>query len=275
MRLTPVVKNLLILNVGLFIIVMVNEAMGNNFNLQGFLSLHYPSSELFRPFQLVSHFFMHADFMHIAFNMFALVMFGPPIESMWGPKRFLTFYFLCALGSAALHLGYTWWEVDQLQAQIAQWWTTLDYDTYYELASNSFWASQAELDQANAVLQALGNGNLEFVREEGPEVMANIVGNKVDIPMLGASGAIFGVLLAFGMQFPDLKLMLLFFPVPVKARYFIPAIMALELFLGFQRYSWDNMAHFAHLGGALVGLILILYWRRFDPPVGNRWDENA
>ncbi|MEO0789382.1 MAG: rhomboid family intramembrane serine protease [Bacteroidota bacterium] len=280
MRLSPVVKNLLILNVGFFIAVYISQAMGSTFNLQNYLSLHYPSSSLFRPFQLVTHFFMHADLMHIAFNMFALAMFGPPIETMWGPQRFLTFYILCALGSAALHLGYTAWELGQMQDAISTFAaspTPAAFNEFFtDVPKNLPMQGGGTLGGVVADVNiAFTDNNLVAATAEGTNIMQEWYKFKENIPMLGASGAVFGVLLAFGMKFPDTKLMLLFFPVPIKARYFIPGIIALELFLGFQRYSWDNMAHFAHLGGALVGFLLVLYFRRSEPPHIQRWDGNA
>ncbi|MEM6397381.1 MAG: rhomboid family intramembrane serine protease [Bacteroidota bacterium] len=280
MRLSPVVKNLLILNVGFFIAVFISQAMGGTFNLQSYLSLHYPTSDLFRPFQLVTHFFMHAGIFHIAFNMFALAMFGSPVETMWGPQRFLTFYILCAFGSAALHMGFTAWEFSQMQDAINAFAANPDGALFADFFSNV--PKNLPLEEGGTlggyiadINIALANGETATASKEGLEIMREWYGFKENIPMLGASGAVFGVLVAFGMYFPDTKLMLLFLPVPIAARYFIPGILLISLLLGFRQFSGDNIAHFAHLGGALVGFLLVLYFRRSEPPNIQRWDQNA
>ena len=229
---TDVVKNLLIINVLFFLATMLFGETG----MYDLLALHYPTSDLFKPLQLVTHFFMHGGFMHIAFNMFALVMFGSALEAMWGPKRFLLFYFACAVGAFALHFTVNYLRIDTLTNLI----TPAQVAIVYEQGA-----------------EALGNGQ-NFT----DPLLAELNG-IINIPMLGASGAIYGLLLGFGMKFPNVELMLMFIPVPVKAKYFIPALMLIELFLGFNQFSWDNIAHFAHLGGALIGFLLILYWNKF------------
>jgi len=263
---TDVVKNLLIINVLFFLATML---FGEQ-EMYNLLALHYPTSELFKPLQLVTHFFMHGGFMHIAFNMFALVMFGSALESMWGPKRFLFFYFACAFGSAALHMSYTWWEMNELTNTI---------QAFSHQPSIELFRSFTENTPLNTLTNAAGTVTGDSMAADilrdmrkglNPE---NIDGAKnmmdswyninVNIPMLGASGAIYGLLLGFGMKFPNVELMLIFLPIPIKAKFFIPALMLIELFLGFNQFSWDNMAHFAHLGGALMGFLLILYWNKF------------
>lgn len=286
MRLTPVVKNLLILNIAFYVIVQIDLLAGQStfggvegyLGLQELLALHYPESPQFLPLQLVSHFFMHGGLMHIFFNMFALVMFGPPLEVNWGHRRFLFYYFVCAFGSAALHMTYTWWDMSQMQEAINAFAANPDLGIFNEYFSG------VPLDQyrmedgssvsglANEIRDAIQGGNTAYAKDQGSMLMSEWYETKRDIPMVGASGAIYGLLLAFGMYYPDYKLMLIFLPVPIKARYFIPILIVVELFLGFQRYSWDNIAHFAHLGGALIGFLLILYWRKFDPPNLERWN---
>ncbi len=264
MRFTPIVKNLLILNIAFYVVVQLDVAYGASvyggsggyLGLENLLALHYPTSPLFKPVQLVTHFFMHANLMHIFFNMFALVMFGPPLETMWGPKRFLTYYIACAFGSAALHLGYTWWDMNQMQDMIAAFQASPSMD----IVQDFFSGTRYNLVELKANLN------------NGESLMNQLMTAKRDAIMLGASGAVYGLLLAFGMKFPDYRLMLIFLPVPIKARYFIPVLIVVELFLGFQQYSWDPIAHFAHLGGALIGFLMIIYWRRFDPPTGQRWN---
>ncbi len=168
------------------------------------LAAYLPGSTDFQPYQIATHMFMHADIMHLAFNMLSLYFFGPMVEMVWGPRRFLFYYLACGLGSFALYSGVTWWELQQ-QGIDPQLWT---------------------------------------------------------VPMLGASGAIFGVYVAFGYLFPNQIISLLFPPVSMKAKYFVVIMAGLELFYGVRGYS-TGVAHFAHLGGALLGFLLIMYWYRF------------
>lgn len=267
-NITAVVKNLLILNVLVFVIgYIVGEE-----RFMDMFALHYPASQLFKPVQIVTHFFMHGGFMHIFFNMFALVMFGSVLESLWGPKRFLYFYFFCAFGAAILHMGYNYFDFSNMQQAI---------DAFQAKPNAStFWAffNDVPLKQlrpeyvqyVNEIGSRLTTSQPDpYVLEKANEAMQDYLNDKMNTPVVGASGAIYGLLLAFGMNFPNAELMLIFFPVPVKAKYFIPVLMGIELFLGVNQFSWDNIAHFAHLGGALSGFLLILYWRKF----GSRFDN--
>lgn len=209
----PVIKNLIIINVIMFIATMVFEGQGINFTrLMGMFPF---GSELFKPYQLVTHMFMHGGFMHIFFNMFALWMFGAPLENVWGPKRFLSFYLITGLGAAFLHQGVNAYEIYQLKEAYA----AGDMSAY----QNIMW--------------------------------------KMAIPTVGASGAVYGVLMAFGMLYPNTKL-LIYFLFPVKAKYVVLFLGGLALYMGFQNNPADNVAHFAHLGGMLFGFILIKIWQR-------------
>lgn len=236
-----VTKNLLIINVILFLGTMLLQS--RSVDLYDVLSMHYFQSVAFQPFQIITSMFMHGSFGHIFFNMFALLMFGATLERVWGPKRFLTYYFITGIGAALLHMGVQYLEIQEVLAQL--------------------------VESSNGTREEI----IEFINTRGLEV---VQGGRYypDDPLMtqaiyqfhgrvvGASGAIYGLLLAFGMLFPNTELMLLFFPVPIKAKYFIPGLMALELFLGVQQYSWDNIAHFAHLGGALFGFIIIMIWKK-------------
>ena len=200
LRLTDVVKNLLIINVIAYAATHFTGGFGNEWLIR--LSVFYPTSEYFQPYQIVTYMFMHGNLTHIFFNMFALVMFGSAIESLWGPKRFLLYYFLTGFGALVLDFAVR----------------------YYELESGSL----------------------------SPDM--------VDIPMLGASGAVFGILTAFGMMFPNSIIRLIFPPIPMKAKYFVLIYAGLEVFLGIGNYG-AGIAHFAHVGGALFGFLIILYWK--------------
>jgi len=194
------------------------------------LALHYPKNDLFGVWQLVTHMFMHGSFSHILFNMFGLWMFGSPLAQMWGKNKFLFFYLSCGLGAAALQLLV-------YHLQIQDW-------------LESMVAQGITLDQAYTYL------------EQGQTLF--------NVTMVGASGALYGVLVAFAFMFPNAELMLLFLPIPIKAKFFVPLVLLLDLFFGFSSYSMGPIAHFAHVGGALTGFAMMWYWKRnqFNQ---NRW----
>ncbi|MCK4346319.1 MAG: rhomboid family intramembrane serine protease [Bacteroidales bacterium] len=229
----PVVKNLILLNV---ILLLADFALKEVFgiNLTRILGLHYFESEYFRPYQFVTHMFMHGGLAHLFFNMFALWMFGRVLESVWGPKRFLVYYFVTGLGAAVLHTFVHWVEISSLKAQM----TPEQIQTVYQEGA---WAFEQGKNFINPLLGKM-----------------NIILNT---PTVGASGAVFGILLAFGMLFPNTKLMLLFPPIPIKAKYFVILYGGIEIYLAFSQPG-SNIAHFAHIGGMLFGFILIKYWKK-------------
>lgn len=260
-RITDVVRHLLIINVIVFIAA---ELLKPSLDI---LALRYPLSEEFYPFQLVTHFFMHAplpQIFHIFFNMFALVMFGSALEALWGPKRFLLYYFICAFGAAALHLLSSYMEISQVQDTINAFRDNPNYTTYWaffnDLPMERF--GQSFQDSVAQLGRAIETNPTSRDIQEVLDFMGSYLDGKMNSQIVGASGAIYGLLLAFGMQFPNAELMLIFLPIPIKAKYFIPILMVIELFLGVNQYAWDNIAHFAHLGGAITGFFLILFWRK-------------
>lgn len=227
-----VVKNLIIVNVLMLLLTFVFEQMG--VNLYTYLGLHFPLSEKFRLHQIFTHMFMHGGLTHLFFNMFALYMFGRVLESVWGPKRFLTFYLVTGIGAAVLH-------------------TAVNYFEYHQVAS------QLSADQI-AYVKEVGSG----IWSEGKNFSEPLLGKLnliLNTPTVGASGAVFGILLGFGMLFPNTRLMLLFPPIPIKAKYFVIGYGAIELYLGFAQPG-SNVAHFAHLGGMLFGYFMIKYWNK-------------
>ncbi len=228
----PVVKNLIIINVLMFFAMVVLEMRG--INLNSILGLHFIKSSDFQPYQLVTHLFMHGGITHIFFNMFALWMFGKVLESVWGPKRFFIYYFVTGLGAAILHSLVNFFEYQSL-------------------------TSQMSMEQIQMVLQE-GSSLLDQGKNYADPLMGNL-NIFLKTPTVGASGAVFGVLLGFGMLFPNTQLMLLFPPIPIKAKYFVIGYGLIELFLGVTN-SASNIAHFAHLGGMLFGYILIKYWNK-------------
>ena len=262
LRVTDVVKNLLIINILMFVITLI---MGN----MDTLALHYPASEKFRPFQIATHFFMHAGIGHLFFNMFALFMFGSALETLWGPKKFLYFYFFSAFGAAALHTAYSYYDINQMKELIEVFRINPGYDTFWAFFNET---TLPKIGQNKEVFNELSRGITagdQDVINQAIVQMELQVKRMEDIPVVGASGAVYGLLLAFGMAFPNAELMLIFLPIPIKAKYFIPVLMLVELFLGVNQFSWDNIAHFAHLGGAISGFLLIMFWRKF----GSRFDR--
>lgn len=214
-RTTPIVLNLIIINALVFLAQSASGDMDQLNRVNDLFALHHYKSTEFRPYQLVTHMFMHGGLFHLLFNMLALWMFGAMIERIWGPKRFLIFYLVCGLGAALAQLGsytYDYWQIDH---------SALSSDLY---------------DQYQTALRL------------------NCT--------VGASGAIMGVLAAFGYLFPNTKLFIMPIPFPVKAKWAIIGIIALDVFGGISRTPNDNIAHFAHVGGALIGFLIVLYWNK-------------
>ena len=247
--LTPVVKNLLILNGLMFLATFIVQDRFH-FDLTDYLGLHYYKSPLFKPYQFISHIFMHGNLGHIFSNMFALWMFGTALERIWGGKKFLLYYLVTALGAGILHMGVTTYEMIELQKDADVVINSPTHDHFLDFLGKH--ASARDIRNSNP-------NNMEI-----PEVnfVTEYVDLKRDVATVGASGAVFGLLLAFGVLFPNTELIMLFFPVPIKAKYFVALYGLFELFQGLQNNPTDNVAHFAHLGGMLFGFILLFIWRR-------------
>lgn len=226
--LPPVIKNLLIIN-GLFFVASFTLKNIGYVNLWEIFGLYFPASDKFRPYQVFTHMFMHGNFGHLFFNMFALWMFGNTLENVWGSKKFLIYYMVTGLGASAFYMG-------------------IEAFTYY-----------TNLSQIPADIIAGG------IRE-GVEYPAEYIGaiqsvyNVLQTQVVGASGAVFGILLAFGMTFPN-QTVYLYFAIPIKVKYFVAGYGALELYNGIVN-SNDGVAHTAHLGGMIVGFFMIRYWKK-------------
>jgi membrane associated rhomboid family serine protease len=231
--LPPVVKNIILINA---LMLLVDYAAKSVFgiDLTMVLGLYFPRSENFMPLQIVTHMFMHAGFWHLFFNMYALYIFGQILENVWGPKRFFIFYIVCGLGAALTH-------------------ETVIAIQYSHLLKN--------ISPEN--LQIVLNDGATYFREG--KVFTDQTMKSLQIllntPTVGASGAIFGVLLAFGVLFPNTQLMLIIPPLPIRAKYFVLIYGVIELFLALTQPG-SNIAHAAHLGGMLFGYLLIRYWRK-------------
>ena len=228
-----VVKNLILINILLwFATIILPKAAG--IDLQSILGLHYFGSQGFKPVQIISYMFMHGGFEHLFFNMFALFMFGSVLEQVWGQKRFLIYYMITGIGAGLVQMLVFYFQIQNIQA-------------------------------------GLSPEMLQMVHTEGADVLArgmnysDVVMGKLNLLLntttVGASGSVFGLLLAFAMMFPNMPLFLFFIPIPIKAKYMVIGYGLIEFFFGVANRSGDNVAHFAHLGGMLFGFLLILWWK--------------
>lgn len=255
--LPPVVKNLLILNGLMFLGTLAASQFG--YDLTDLFGLHFFTSDQFKPFQLVTHMFMHGSFLHIFSNMFALWMFGSGLENLWGPKRFLAFYFACGLGGACLHLGVTWWQYEQLLNAVNAYQQHPGIPEFASFASRFDYLVDMNKVQAFIDQWKLSPGDPTMIMQSR-ELASGFLKILADVPIVGASGAVFGVLVAFGMMFPNTYLYI-YFLFPLKAKYFVIFYAAFELYAGFSG-AQDGIAHFAHIGGAVIGFILVKLWNR-------------
>ncbi|TDD95215.1 rhomboid family intramembrane serine protease [Flavobacterium cellulosilyticum] len=251
MNITPTVKQLLIIN---FIFFIGSQIVPVSYD---FFALYYPESNHFRIWQLITHMFMHAPFpnvMHILFNMFALYSFGSALEHFWGGKKFLFFYISCGLGAALLHTGVNYYFFQE---------------SINTLTTHGF--------NKQDILHLLNEGKIDTRWQELLSVsdFENFTSSYFGT-VVGASGAIYGLLVAFAYMFPNAELALMFIPVPIKAKYFVPGILAIDLFLGFKGQSIfgagsTGIAHFAHIGGAVTGFLMMWIWKK-NQFSDNRWN---
>lgn len=239
---TPtVVKNLVIINA---LVLLVKYLFNGGFaghDLDELLGLHYISSPQFKPWQLVTYMFMHGSFWHLLFNMIGLFMLGSPLEYRWGSKRFLTYYMICGIGAAVLNMGVQAYEFMELTKGLS--------------------ASQI------AQVKIEGLSGLYEAYERTGEIDSGMwsLASLLFTPMVGASGAVFGILVAFGMLYPNVELIIFPLPIPIKAKWFVILYGGYELFNGFANQAGDNVAHFAHIGGLIVGFVTVMIWKRRLP----------
>ena len=255
-RLTPVVKNLLIINVAVFVIfnMLLNVDVGDLLGLRLF------TSSEFQPYQLVTHIFAHANGGHLFGNMFSLFIFGPMLEHFMGPKKFLTFFLVCGFGASALFSTVNYFEVKKIENAYESYAANPDPDSFTLFVSDQ---SKQYLAKIYEFVDAYKDSpNNEKYIDESKAIAKMLYNYKLNVPMIGASGAVFGILMAFALLFPNTELMLLFIPFPIKAKYLVGAYILYEIYALIQRAEGDNVAHFAHLGGALFAYILIRYWRK-------------
>ncbi|TYA84370.1 rhomboid family intramembrane serine protease [Seonamhaeicola marinus] len=252
MRISETVKHLIIINIVFWVGTLTVGQYGSTFD--NLFAMHFPKNDMFKPWQVITHMFMHGSYvdygsgpsifpLHILFNMLGLWMFGTPLEQMWGRNKFLFFYISAGLGATLLPLAIDYYNFYSITAPLVD--QGLDTDT---------------------LIAALNEGKynerwVEIIGEDNWRTLLQIFLGK----SLGASGCIMGILVAFGMMFPNSELMLLFLPIPIKAKYFIPLLLGYEIIAGFfggTSMFGFSIGHFAHIGGALIGLLIMLYWRK-------------
>lgn len=233
-KITAAIKHLIIINV-----IMYFAPQLLNLDITNIFALHYTENEHFAIWQYVTHIFMHASPIHLLFNMYALWAFGTPLEQMWGKNKFIFFYFSAGIGAGLIYTLVNYYQFNGIYTQlIEQGVSAIDIKNLLNTG------------QYNDTLITLSNQTMsEFY-------------SLYHTPAVGASGAVYGILVAFGLLFPDAKLALIFFPVPIAAKYFIPIMIASDVFFGVTKYSIGNIAHFAHIGGAIIGFIIAWYWKK-------------
>jgi membrane associated rhomboid family serine protease len=263
--LTPAVKSILILTIGVFVAQMLYIStfpvnMGELDELTRFLAIHAIGSEYFYPHQFLTHIFMHGSFFHILFNMYALYLFGTILESRWGAKQFVTYYIICGLGAGFIHIGVSTWEMQQLRAEIE----AFSQNPTPEDFSALLHKHSPRLYEANiGFLEQFGDKPTDqHYMDESLRFAETLYIKKLNVPTVGASGAVFGLLIAFGMLFPNVELLLLIPPIPIKAKYFVILYGCMEVYAIYQSNPEDNIAHFAHIGGFIVGFIMLKIWER-------------
>jgi len=202
--------------------------------------MHYPNNSDFILWQPVTHMFMHGDITHILFNMFGLWMFGTPLEQIWGKQKFIFFYLSAGFGAVLIQtIVYHYDVMSVTQILIDNGLNNSDVDTFYKTGRLN-----------TSIIQSVGEDRLYSGIQSFKAVM------------VGASGALYGILVAFAMLFPNVQLMLLFPPIPIKAKFFVPLLILFDLFFGFTSYSVGPIAHFAHIGGAITGFLMMWYWKK-------------
>ncbi|SHM34566.1 Rhomboid family protein [Chitinophaga jiangningensis] len=258
-HLPPVIKNLLIIN-GLVWLVQVTLLSRFRYDLSDAFALHYWQSDLFRPWQFITHLFMHSatNFMHLAMNMLTLWFFGSTLEERWGSKRFLLFYLICGLGAALCYMGWLTYDYMKLTKEAHAFFENPTVNNF-AIIDNRYQLGQGMFDM-NGLKEAIGAGN-EGAIDMAKGLIARLTDVYRNASMVGASGAVYGTLFAFGYMYPNERIYLNFL-FPVKAKYVVGVMIATELYLQIQNAAGDNVAHIAHLGGALFAYLLLRNWNR-------------
>lgn len=257
-RLTPIVKYLLIINVVIFLLGMLLYSQ-TGLHINQFLALYYIGSDNFAAWQFVTYMFLHADFGHLFSNMLGLIIFGAWLEEVWDPKRFLLYYMITGIGAGVLFMGVQYFEKSAMEEDVQTWLSDPGpYD--FEVLVKEHFQMFRPPGGGNFFEQYRENPDSPRLEQEAISWVMQATNQVLNIPMVGASGAIFGILLAAGLLFPQRRIMLLIPPIPMKARILVILYGAYTVYSAFQRAPTDNVAHFAHLGGMVVGYILLKIW---------------
>lgn len=252
-NLTPMVKNILIINV---VVYLLSSLL--SIDLVEILGLRYLHAESFRPFQFFTYMWMHGGFMHLFGNMFAVLIFGPLLERTWGPTRFLAFYLITGVGAGVLYEAINYYEIRQVQVAAEAYVQEPNpelFNAYVVEHGSRFYGRLYDFIDSYAA-----NPESDKLASESVALVRQIYETQANIPMVGASGAVFGILMAFAMLFPNMVLYLLFPPIPVKAKYLVMFYGAYEIYAEINRSAGDNVAHFAHLSGMLIAYLVLKYW---------------
>jgi membrane associated rhomboid family serine protease len=257
----PVVKNIMII-CGIMLLAKYVLQFKFGTDLDSILGLYYFKSENFKIYQFVTYLFMHADFFHIFFNMFAFYMFGKILEITWGSQRFLIFFLVTGIGAALIQQVITHIELTFLFNKISAYSNTPSFDAFELFVNDNI--KNPSLQLTDFIDNWRKNETNPIYISDSVAILNKYYSIMSNIPMIGASGSVYGILLAFGMLYPNVELVLLFPPIPVKAKWMVMAYGAIELYLGLSQPG-SNVAHFAHLGGMLFGFILIKLWNTKKP----------
>ena len=255
-HLTPAAKNILIIN---GIIFILSDFIGLRTYIIENFGMRYFHSENFQPYQILTYMWVHAGFGHLFGNMFSVLVFAPILEKVWGSKKFLIFYLVTGIGAGILYSGINYYENYSFEVKVKSYEQNPSPESFRKLVINNsseYYNQLYDFIDSYEQNRSNSNDNLSIAYAN------DLLKVKSDVPMVGASGAVFGILLAFAMLFPNMKLMLLFPPIPVKAKYLVLVYGIYELWSEINRMPGDNIAHFAHLGGMLIGYLILIYWKR-------------
>ncbi len=255
-HLTPAAKNILIIN---GIIFILSDFIGLRSYIIESFGMRYFHSENFQPYQILTYMWVHGGFGHLFSNMFSVLIFAPILERVWGSKKFLIYYLATGIGAGVLYSGINYYENYSFEVKVKSYEQNPSPESFRKLVLNNsseYYSQLYDFIDSYEQNPSSSNDNLSIAYAN------DLLKVKSDVPMVGASGAVFGILLAFAMLFPNMELMLLFFPIPVKAKYLVLVYGIYELWSEINRMPGDNVAHFAHLGGMLIGYLILKYWKR-------------
>ena len=255
-QLTPAAKNILIIN---GIIFILSDFVGLRSYIIESFGMRYFHSENFQPYQILTYMWVHGGFGHLFSNMFSVLIFAPILERVWGSKKFLIYYLATGIGAGVLYSGINYYENYSFEVKVKSYEQNPSPESFRKLVLNNsseYYNQLYDFIDSYEQNPSSSNDNLSIAYAN------DLLKVKSDVPMVGASGAVFGILLAFAMLFPNMELMLLFFPIPVKAKYLVLVYGIYELWSEINRMPGDNVAHFAHLGGMLIGYLILKYWKR-------------